>query len=149
MTERCVELVKKFEGFSDYPYRCPAGYLTIGYGKVIYPKMKIEIPLSKEKAEELLIEDLLKIEKIISPLIQVKIHPYMMDALISFSYNVGCYAFKVSTLRKKINKKEFLDASNEFLKWVYAGGKKLKGLERRRQAERALFLEGVKLLFKY
>jgi len=147
MTPRCIELVKHFEGFSPVPYLCPAGIKTIGYGHVITSDEDIKIPLSKEEAEIILIIDLLKVEKAITPLITVKIHPFMLDALISFSFNVGIYAFKASTLRRKLNAQEYLEAADEFLKWVFAGGRKLKGLIRRREAERGLYLEGFKLLF--
>lgn len=151
MTEKCIELVKHFEGFSPKVYVCPAGYFTIGYGHVI-PKSQFHLwkdkILSKEEAEELLVSDLLKVEYLIKKmkLIAVDIHPYMLDALISFSFNVGVFAFERSTLRRKLNRSEFRDAADEFLKWVYAGGKKMKGLIRRRKAEKEVFLEGVKYL---
>lgn len=142
MTERCVKLVKKFEGFSPVPYLCPAGYWTIGYGKVIGKEYK-DIRVTEEEAEKMLIEDLLKVEKTIKPMIKVNIHEWMLDALISFSYNVGCWAFKVSTMRKKINEGRLLDAADEFMKWIFAGGKPLAGLIRRRKAEKILYLEGL------
>lgn len=142
MTERCVKLVKKFEGFSPVPYLCPAGYWTIGYGKVIGKEYK-DIRVTEEEAEKMLIEDLLKVEKTIKPMIKVNIHEWMLDALISFSYNVGCWAFKVSTMRKKINESRLLDAADEFMKWIFAGGKPLAGLIRRRKAEKSLYLEGL------
>lgn len=145
MTKRCIELVKRFEGFSPTVYLCPAGYPTIGYGHVVLPNEQYKT-ITKTEAEILLIKDLLKLEKAIIPLIKVNIHPFMLDALISFSYNVGVFAFKASTLRKKLNQKDYIDASNEFLRWIYAGGKKLKGLMIRRQEEKKLFLEGLSLL---
>lgn len=145
MTEKCIELVKKYEGFSAVPYLCPAGYPTIGYGHVITKEETFQYPISKEFAEQLLIQDLVKIEKLVKPMIKVDIHPYMLDAIISFSYNVGVYAFKASTLRKKLNNYEWYECADQFLRWVYAGGRILKGLIKRRQEERALFLEGVNL----
>lgn len=143
MTERCVNLVKQFEGFYPNPYICPAGLPTVGYGHVITENDKLYYPLSESEAEDLLMKDLIKFENAIKPLIKVDIHPYMLDALISFSFNVGIYSFKASTLRKKLNHKEWLQSADEFLKWVYAGGRKLAGLVKRRYAERELFMEGV------
>ncbi len=146
MTERCLELVKKFEGFSPVVYLCPAGYPTIGYGHVVRPEEmeRYASGITKEEAEELLRQDLQRFEVGIKGLLKgVKLGEYSMDALLSFTYNVGLYAFKASTLRKKILRGELLSAADEFLKWVYAGGRRLEGLVRRRQAERALFLEGV------
>ena len=148
MTERCIELVKRFEGFMPHLYLCPAGYPTIGYGHLVlkHEIQRFKDGITEEEAEELLRKDLLKREKRIKPWIKVEIHPYMLDALLSFVYNVGCWAFYGSTLRRKLNREEFYDAADEFLRWVYAGGRKLRGLIRRRQAERELFLEGVNLL---
>ena len=145
MTPRCVELVKRFEGFVPHIYRCPAGYPSIGYGHVVRPGEEelFKDGITEEEAERLLITDLAKVELKLWPLIKVTIHPWMMDALISFSFNVGLYAFRASTLRRKLNSKDFGDAADEFLRWVYAGGRKLRGLVRRRKAERALFLEGL------
>jgi len=145
MTDKCVELVKKYEGYSAFPYLCPAGYPTVGYGHVVLKGDNFQYPLSEEFAEQLLSKDLAKTEMLISPMIEVDVHPYMLDALISFSFNVGAFAFRASTLRKKLNNSEWYDCADQFLRWVYAGYKKLNGLKRRRQAERELFLEGVRL----
>lgn len=143
MTERCLELVKRFEGFSTTPYLCPAGYWTIGYGKVLWSYKGEPIIVTREQAEEMLLEDLMKVELKLRPLIIAGIHPWMLDALVSFAYNIGVYAFKCSTLMRKLNRRDFRDAADEFPRWVYAGGRKLKGLVRRREAERALYLEGL------
>lgn len=142
MTLRGIELVKKFEGFSPSVYLCPAGYPTIGYGHIVRPEEKFSTITEKE-AEDLLIQDLLKFEMLIIKSLPVELPPLSLDAITSFVYNVGFYAFRASTLRKKLIRKEFLDAAGEFLRWVYAGGKKLKGLVLRRQAEQELFLEGI------
>lgn len=149
MTHRCIELVKHFEGFRPHIYICPAGYPTIGYGHVVTPEERkiFANGITKEEAEFYLIRDLLKIQKAILPLIAVTITPLMLDALVSFTFNVGVYAFRSSTLRRKLNRMEYYDVADEFLRWVYAGGRILKGLIRRRQAERALYLEGVDQLW--
>jgi len=145
VTDKCVELVKKYEGFRAVPYLCPAGYPTVGYGHVITKEETLQYPMSREFAEELLLQDLVKIEMLIKPMIKVDIHPYMLDALISFSFNVGAYAFRASTLRRKLNNHEWYECAEQFLRWIYAGGEILKGLIKRRQEEKELFLEGVKL----
>ena len=61
------------------------------------------------------------------------------DALVSFSFNVGLGNLQNSTLRMKHNRKEFEAAAEEFLKWNKAGGKVLKGLDKRRRGEKALY----------
>ena len=61
------------------------------------------------------------------------------DALASFTYNLGAKSLEKSTLLRLINENNMQAAANEFPKWVFAGDKKLAGLERRRAAEMELF----------
>ena len=61
------------------------------------------------------------------------------DALVSFSFNLGSGALQRSTLRRKVNREEHADVPPEFMRWVWAGGRTLKGLIRRRQAETILY----------
>ena len=64
------------------------------------------------------------------------------DALVSFAFNLGFYKLKTSTLMKTILEGGSMRAiKKEFKRWVYAGGKKLKGLERRREWEARRFFE--------
>lgn len=146
MTEKGIELIKRFEGFSPTIYLCPAGYPTVGYGHVVTPeeRERFRNGITREEAEELLRIDLIRFEMGVKSLTkEVKLHEYSIDALVSFAYNVGLYAFKISTLRRLILRGELYDAADQFLRWVYAGGRKLRGLELRRRAEKDLFLEGV------
>jgi GH24 family phage-related lysozyme (muramidase) len=64
-------------------------------------------------------------------------------AFLSWTYNVGVGAACGSTLVKKANAGDVRGACNELLKWDKAGGKTVRGLTRRRQAERAMCLEDV------
>lgn len=64
------------------------------------------------------------------------------DALISFTFNVGTTALAKSTLVRKLNAGDCLGAAREFDRWVYAKGKRLTGLVKRRAAERAMFEQG-------
>jgi len=144
--QEAIRLIKRFEGFSPVIYECPAGYPTIGYGHVVLPeeREKFAKGISKEEAELLLEEDLKRFQIALKPFIKTKVHDLMMQAILSFAYNVGIYAFRASTLRRLLNSGDYMGAAEQFLKWVYAGGRRLKGLILRRQAERLLFLEGVK-----
>jgi len=63
-----------------------------------------------------------------------------LDAMVSFSFNVGLGNLQASTLRMKYNRGDIDGAADEFLKWRKSNGVVLRGLERRREAERALFL---------
>lgn len=68
--------------------------------------------------------------------------PIRFDALVSFTFNLGGGALQRSTLRRKVNREEHEDVPREFLRWVWAGGRKLRGLVRRREAE-ALLYQGL------
>jgi lysozyme len=136
-----IELIKRFEGCKTNAYICPAGVLTIGYGhtKTVKPGMKITVA----QVEALLKRDLQVFEAIVNSHAIASVNQNQFDALVSFAYNVGSTAFIHSTLLRKLNRQDYQGAAFEFNRWVYAGKKKLLGLERRRAAERALFLTPV------
>lgn len=136
-----INLIIKFEGFSPKVYICPAGYATIGYGHLIKdnePYLAAE--LTKEEAQKLLGQDLSRFEKGIVTMTSAKLSQNQFDALCSFTFNLGLGAYQRSTLRMKINRGEYFDASLELLKWIRGGGRVLPGLVKRRHAERELFL---------
>ena len=81
-------------------------------------------------------------ERAVLRLITVPLSDGQFDALVSFTFNLGSGALQRSTLRRKVNRQEYEDAALEFGKWVWAGGRRLKGLINRRKAEAALFLSG-------
>lgn len=142
ITPEGLELVKYFEGLRQKAYRCPAGVWTIGYGhtKGVKPG---DVCLKKE-AEEWLEQDLQEAETCVRKRVRVPLNDNQYSALCSFVFNFGCGAFHNSTLLKKLNLGDYLGAANEFERWVYADGKRLNGLTRRREAERRLFMKGMK-----
>ena len=79
-------------------------------------------------------------ERSVLRLISVSLTNGQFDALVSFTFNLGSGALQRSTLRRKVNREEHADVPTEFMKWVWAGGRKLKGLVKRRQAETLLYL---------
>ncbi|EAA7932780.1 lysozyme, partial [Salmonella enterica subsp. enterica] len=79
-------------------------------------------------------------ESDVSRLVKVRLTQGQFDALVSFAYNLGARTLSTSTLLRKLNAGDYAGAADEFLCWNKAGGKVLKGLTRRREAERALFL---------
>ncbi len=91
-------------------------------------------------AEEILAKDLFKAEKSVIRLINSPLNENQFAALVSFTFNIGGAALQRSTLRQKINYGNHQECSYEFLRWVYAGGKKIPGLILRRHAESKLFL---------
>lgn len=139
MYEKAIDLIKKYEGFSARPYKCPAGVLTIGYGRTIDVR---PYEITTEEAETIWLDKYVKtIADQILAIVKVELSNNQICALIDFVYNLGIGNFKSSTLLKKINQGDFSAAANEFLKWNKAGGIVLKGLENRRIAERMLFLD--------
>jgi GH24 family phage-related lysozyme (muramidase) len=156
ISEVGIQLIKSFEGCHNSPYRCPAGLWTIGYGHVLYPdqaRLKTDERASyalkpehnrlwdADEIDSLLEKDLLRHSVGVRRLCPAAVDR-QLDALVSFSYNCGLGSLQSSTLRMKFNRGDYSGAADEFLKWNKAGGKVLRGLERRREAERALFLSG-------
>lgn len=134
------DFVKNFEGRELKAYQCPAGLWTIGYGHVAGVKEGDEI--SASEAEQLLVEDLTAIANDLNRLVNMPVSEGQFIALLSLAFNVGAPAVKKSRLLFKLNHGDVSGAASEFDDWVYAGGKKLDGLVRRRAAEKALFLKG-------
>ena len=151
VSQKCIDLVKRFEGLVTRAYKCPAGVLSVGYGhtgKDVVPFMII----TEEEAEKLLHRDLAKFASNITYSLEqdhITVNQNQFDALCSFAFNLGYSALVFSTLWKKLKQGDYEGASNEFPKWVYitkidklTGERvklKLKGLETRRKAEQELF----------
>lgn len=138
-----LDLIKHFEGLSLKAYKCPAGVWTIGYGTTGVAEARSGVTITKERAEQLLTDDVEKFSKQVWLLVKdVVVNQHQFDALIAFAYNVGIGAFKTSTLLKKLLQKDYTGVSKEFLRWTKAKGKELPGLVKRRRAESLLFLGG-------
>ncbi len=137
ITQAGLDLIKRFEGFSHIVYICPAGYPTIGYGHVVKPQEREQFAggIAPEQAETLLRQDVQTAERAVLRLITVPLTDGQFDALVSFTFNLGAGALQRSTLRRKVNRGNHAAVPAEFRKWVWAGGKKLDGLVKRREAE--------------
>ena len=137
VTEAGLNLIKRFEGFSSTIYICPAGYPTIGYGHVVlaHEREQFALGITQAEATELLRKDVRIAERAVLRLISVPLTDGQFDALVSFTFNLGAGALQRSTLRRKVNRGEHKGVPAELMKWVWAAGKKLPGLVRRRQAE--------------
>lgn len=153
---KALDLIKHHEGVRVKPYRCPAALHTIGVGHVLYPEQaklsmedRIKYPIRPEdnrtftmaEVDAILAKDLERFEcgvRKYCPSVGSK--QAWMDALVSFSFNLGLGTLQRSTLRQKHNRGDYEGAAEEFLKYTKAGGKVLKGLVNRRNDERALYL---------
>jgi GH24 family phage-related lysozyme (muramidase) len=141
ITQAGIELIKRFEGFSHTVYICPADYPTIGYGHVVKPQEREQFAsgITPEQAETLLRQDVQTAERAVLRLITVPLTDGQFDALVSFTFNLGAGALQRSTLRRKVNRGDHANVPAELRKWVWAGGRKLKGLVKRREAEAVLY----------
>ena len=138
-SQQGIDLIKRFEGFSASVYRCPAGYPTIGYGHLVKEYELFDRPISKSLAEKLLRHDVRFAERAVSRLIRVPLSQGQFDSLVSFTFNLGSGALQRSTLRRVINRGHHHEVPRQLNRWVWAGGRKLKGLIRRREAEVLLY----------
>lgn len=141
-----LDLIKQFEGLrlESYPDPGTGGDpWTVGVGHT-GPEVMPGMTITEEEADEFLRSDVAAFEKCVSnaaagiPLTQGQ-----FDALVCWTFNVGCVAMRSSTLMRKLRSGDEDGAADEFLRWNKAGGRVMAGLTRRRQAERELFLTGA------
>ena len=142
-----LALIEEFEGFSSVVYACPAGVPTIGFGTTRYPDGRRvafgDAPCTREQARGWIAYECRHVAQIIDRIIVVDLSENERAALISFSFNLGTGALAASTLRRKLNRRDQAGAAAEFPRWRFSGGRVLKGLVRRRAAERRLFERGA------
>lgn len=145
-SDNCITLIRQFEGFVPHPYKCPAGVWTIGYGSTRYASgTKVgpnDKPITEAQAAAIVMNTLIEYENAVLRYVSHQINQNQFDALVDFAYNCGAQNLRTSTLLKRLNEGNITAAADEFRKWVTAGGKRLSGLVKRREAERTLFLKG-------
>jgi len=144
--QAAIDLAKRFEGFHRvpkndpgraHPYVCPAGYWTIGYGHLCDPKHP---PITE--AEAYLARDLkvaLAATLRYCPVLATEPEE-RLAAIVDFTFNLGAGRLQTSTLRRRVNERDWGAAARELRRWVYGGGKVLPGLVARRAAEAQLVL---------
>jgi lysozyme len=137
ISEEGLAHIRRFEGLRLRAYKDPAGVWTIGYGHT-GPEVHDGQRISEEEAEALLRADVERIEAGVAR-VAGEARQQQIDALVSFAFNVGLTALRVSTLIRKHRAGDHEGAAREFGRWVYAGGRRLEGLRRRRAAEAALY----------
>jgi lysozyme len=140
-----IDFIKKHEGLRLTTYKDTAGHDTIGYGRTKnIPKTG---KITKEEAEQMLIEDIEAHEQEVRNAVKVPLTQEQFDALSSFTFNVGGPALRRSALLKKLNAGDYEGAADEFVKWnkerIKGKLQPNRGLTKRRQAERELFLSGI------
>ena len=134
-----LEMIKSYEGLRLKGYLpTPHDVPTIGYGHT--KTARLGMVITEKEAEHLLKKDLVWVQNTIAANVKVPLTQNQYDALCSFIYNLGATNFRRSTLLAKLNKQNYKGAADELLRWDKQGNKVLRGLTRRRKAERGLFL---------
>ena len=147
--QTAIDLAKRFEGFerkvkrgieiTAIPYICPAGFWTIGYGHLSDSKHQ---PINEADAEIYLALDL---QSAIAATLRycpvlVTEPEARLAAIVDFTFNLGAGRLQTSTLRRRINQRDWVSAAAELGRWVRGGGRVLPGLVARRAAESALLM---------
>jgi lysozyme len=133
-----LDLIKSFEGLRLNAYRDAVGVWTIGYGHTA--GVRAGQAITAAQAEDYLRSDVRRFENAVNAAVKVPLNDNQFAALVSFTYNLGEGALQRSTLLRLLNSGDYAGAAREFDKWVNAGGQRLAGLVRRRDAEQALFV---------
>lgn len=144
VSQKGLNLIKKYEGFKSKPYLCPSSVPTIGYGSTYYEdghKVKLTDPsITEEEATTLLMALLVSFEKAVDSYCRDDINQNQFDALVSFAYNCGTSALKKSSLLRLVNVNPTNPKiADEFKKWNRGGGRVMQGLSRRREEEAKIY----------
>ena len=137
ISQEGINLIKKFEGCKLEAYKCAANVWTIGYGST--KGVKEGDSITQEEAENLLMKDLEVFEDAVNKAVQRSIVHCQVDALVSWTFNLGAGNLNSSTMLKKLNNQEYDEVASQMKRWNKANGKVLEGLVRRREAEAKMF----------
>lgn len=129
-----------YEGEHNAPYVDPVGVLTVCVGHT--GDVQLGKFYSEAECTERFIADLRTAEAAVNRCTP-DLPEAMKPALISFTFNVGAGAYCSSTLVRRANAGDHVGACKQLYRWVYAGGRVLRGLVARREAEAASCLAGV------
>jgi lysozyme len=134
ISQKGIDLIKKFEGCRLQSYICPGNVWTIGYGHTggdVFAGKTI----NQAEADRLLREDLKRFELYVTQYVTMPLNQGQFDALVSFTYNCG-----VGNLKTLIANRSLPQIAEALLLYNKASGKVLEGLKKRRAEERTLFL---------
>lgn len=136
-----IGLVAAWEGRSLVAYVDPVGIPTICEGYT--HGVKLGDVATLERCDALTEQEVRKALAVVDRSVPEPLSEGVRVALASFVYNVGPGAYGGSTLLRKLRAGDLSGACNQLPRWVYAGGKKLRGLELRREAERRICLSDL------
>lgn len=141
LSESGLHLLKLHEGMRLDAYMDSSGVWTIGYGHTgpdVHPGLKI----TEEQAQDLLIEDVALVDRMVRHRVMVHLSQNEFDALVSLVYNLGPVVLdpSKSTLARKLRDGDRIGVAGEFMRWHRAGGRPIRGLILRRWREAGVFL---------
>lgn len=135
-----LALVQPWEGQRNDPYQDIVGVWTVCYGETRAPMRHY----TDAECSDMLAESLSGYGKTVlerNP--ELRGHPYQLAAAASLTYNIGGTNYRRSTVAKRFSAGDWRGACDAFLAWHYAGGKPVKGLLNRRNAERRVCLTDI------
>ena len=148
--EETLRLVRRFEGLRLTAYRDSGGIWTIGYGHTSRagpPKVRPGMRITKLEAEEILRCDVERFARGMAEAlgedVMRRLNENQFGALVSFAYNIGLANFRRSSVLRAVKEGRVDDVPRLLMRWTKAGGRRLRGLERRRRAEGRLFTTPV------
>jgi len=148
VSQKGIDLIKQFEGNELSVYKDVAGLDTVGVGHLL---TAAEIAsgtfadgrISQEQVDDLLLQDLDSTQRLVRGCLTQNVTQEQYDALVSMAFNVGGGAFCNSTLVKKLNLGEYVEAPSQMMRWTKATVNgtltPIQGLVNRRIAEATLF----------
>lgn len=141
-SQTALQMIMKWEKFSNKNYLCPSKRNTIGYGTRLdlHPELRKNACITENKAIQVLKEDLNKYAvDAIKKFVRVPLAQNQFDALCSLIYNIGRKRFVNSNLLNGLNQKNWESVKQDWLEYRIGDGKVLQGLVNRRHDELKLF----------
>lgn len=139
ISDEGLAFIKKHEGCRYEAYLDSGGIPTVGVGHT-GPEVHMGMTIDEEEAIRLLRGDVETAEKCVNNCVAVSLTQSQFDALVSFTFNVGCGALRRSTLLQYLNDGQDDLAAREFVRWNRVRSRVVAGLTKRRESERDLFL---------
>ena len=141
--QRGLELIGNAESCRTQPYMCPANVLTVGIGSTI--NVQRGKTYTHEEIASMWASDMKAAEKCVNLYANGKaMNDNQFSAVSSLTFNIGCGNLQTSTLARYANRQQWGEMCGQLNRWVYANGKKLNGLVKRRADEYKLCMEAVK-----
>lgn len=114
--EKTIEQIKLHEGLRLKPYKCSEGYLTIGYGRNLETN-----GISEDEAEEMLLNDVAKVESKLEKAGLLNANDARKAVLINMAFQLGFGGLsKFKNFIAAYQNGEYYRASEEMLDSLWA-----------------------------